>query len=160
MRRDRASPFAATHTYGAAGNYSATVTVADDDGGTGSAGSSVRVDYDVTLLKPLGDAAKDVFQANSTIPVKIGVTDCDGSHPSDLAPRIRVIKTSGTPPDQEINEPISTSAADTTGFMRFDGLHYIYNLSGKALPNPTATYRIEITLPNGQVVKAPFGLRR
>ena len=154
------SPFGATHTYSAAGNYDATVTVTDDDGGPGSAGSSVRVDYDATVLKPLGDPSKDMFKSTSTIPVKITVADCDGSHPSNLELRIRVIKTSGTPPDQEINEPVSTAAADTTGYMRFDGANYVYNLSSRALPDPTATYRIEITLPNGQVVRAPFGLKK
>jgi len=48
--------------------------------------------------------------------------------------RIRVVKTSGAPPPQEINEPVSTSGTDRTGFMRFVGGTYTYNLSAKALP--------------------------
>jgi hypothetical protein len=154
------SPVAASHTYSAAGLYNAVVTMTDDDGGIGSSSSSERVNYAVAVLRPLGDPARDVFQASSTIPVKISIADCDGSRPAELAPRIRVVKTSGIPPNLEINEPISTSAADTSGVMRFDGLHYIYNLSGKALPDPSASYRLEITLATGQVVTAPFGLRR
>jgi predicted extracellular nuclease len=153
------SPFSASHTYAAAGSYHAEVTVTDDDGGPGSAGDDVRVDYDVAVLRPLGDPAKDVFKSTSTIPVRITVADCDGSHPSDLEPRIKVVKTSGSPPHQEINEPVSSSSADRTGVMRFDDGRYVYNLSGRALPDPSGTYRIEITLPNGQVVTASFGLK-
>jgi hypothetical protein len=91
--------------------------------------------------------------------VKISVADCDGSQPSDLEIRIRVVKTSGAPPPHEINEPVSTSTADRTGFMRFTDGQYVYNLSGKALPDPSGTYRIEMTLPNGQVVTACFGVK-
>jgi endonuclease/exonuclease/phosphatase family metal-dependent hydrolase len=153
------SSFAPLHTYAAAGLYEATLTVTDDDGGTGSFAASVRVNYAVTVLRPLGDRSRDILQAASTIPVKIAVADCDGSRPANLRPRIRVVKTSGSPPNLEINEPLSTSAADTTGIMRFEGSQYVYNLAGKALPDPTATYRIAMTLPNGQVVTASFGLR-
>jgi predicted extracellular nuclease len=153
------SPFSASHTYAGAASYEATVTVTDDDGDSGSAGASVRVDYDVTVLPPLGDPGKHVFRSNSTIPVKIVVADCDGSRPSDLEPRIKVVKTSGSPPHQEINEPVSSSSADTTGIMRFADGKYVYNLSGRTLPDPSGSYRIEITLPNGQVVTASFGLK-
>jgi hypothetical protein len=72
----------------------------------------------------------------------------------------RVVKKSGSPRNLEINEPVSTSAADTSGVIRFDGLHYIYNLSGKALADPSASYRLEIALPNGASTTWPFGLRR
>jgi hypothetical protein len=153
------SPFSASHTYAGAGSYEATVTVTDDDGGPGSASDSVRVNYDVTVLRPLGDPAKDVFKSSSTIPVKLSVANCDGSHPSALEIRIRAVKTSGAPPPQEINEPVSTSAADRAGFMRFADGHYLYNLSARALPDPSGTYRIEMTLPNGQVATASFGLK-
>ena len=153
------SPFSATHTYAAAGGYQATVTITDDDGSVGSADASVRVNYDVTVLRPLGDPAKDIFKSSSTIPVKISVVDCDGSHPSDLEVRIRVVKTSGAPPPQEINEPVSTSGADRTGFMRFVDGYYLYNLSGRALPDPSGTYRVEMTLPGGQLATASFGIK-
>jgi hypothetical protein len=61
------------------------------------------VNYDVTVLRPLGDPD----------------ADCDGSHPSRLEVRIRLVKTSAAPPPQEINEPVSPSGADRPGFMRF-----------------------------------------
>jgi hypothetical protein len=118
-----------------------------------------REKYNVTVLRPLGDPAKDVFKSTSTIPVRVSVADCDGSHPDDLEIRIRLVKTSGAPPPQEINEPVSTSSADRTGFMRFVDGQYVYNLAGKALPDPSGTYRIELTLPNGQVVTASFSVK-
>ena len=49
--------------------------------------------------------------------------------------------------------------ADRTGFMRFAGGYYLYNLSGRALPDPSGTCRLEMTLPNGQVATASFGLK-
>ena len=153
------SLFSAAHTYAAAGSYSAIVTVTDDDGGEGSGGALVRVNYDITVLRPLGDPARDIFKSTSTIPVKLVVADCDGSRPDDLEIRIRLVKTSGTPPPQEINEPVSSSAADRTGFMRFFDGQYIYNLAGRALPDPSGTYRVELTLPNGQVVTASFSVK-
>ena len=49
--------------------------------------------------------------------------------------------------------------AGAPGVSSAVGRVYVYNLAGKALPDPSATYRIEITLPNGQVVTASFGLK-
>jgi hypothetical protein len=43
--------------------------------------------------------------------------------------------------------------------MRFAGGYYPYNLSGRALPDPSGTCRVEMTLPNGQVATASFGLK-
>jgi hypothetical protein len=43
--------------------------------------------------------------------------------------------------------------------MRFVDGTDTYNLSAKALPDPSGTYRIEMTLPNGQVVTASFGVK-
>jgi hypothetical protein len=87
------------------------------------------------------------------------LADCDGSHPAGLEPRIRVVTTSGSLPHEEINEPVSSASADRNGIMRFVDGQYVYNLPAKTLPDPSGTYRIEITLPNGQVVTAPFGLK-
>jgi hypothetical protein len=77
-----------------------------------------------------------------------------------LLPTIKLTMISGVTPDLPINEPLSTSAADTTGVMRFSTIQYIYNLATKPLPDSSATYQIEITVPfTGQKVTANFGLR-
>jgi predicted extracellular nuclease len=155
------SPLVLSHTYAAAGNYTATVDVSDDDGGTGNATASVLVKFNTSgFLQPINTDGTSVFKYNSTIPVKISFTNCDGSTPADLAPTIKLTMISGATPGLQINEPISTSAADTTGVMRFSLNQYIYNLASKPLPDPSAPYLITVTTPsNGQTFTVQFGLR-
>jgi predicted extracellular nuclease len=155
------SPLVLPHTYAAAGNYTASVGVSDDDGGTGNATAGVLVKFNTSgFLQPINADGTSVFKYNSTIPVKISFTDCNGSTPANLAPTIKLTMISGGTPGLEINEPLSTSAADTTGVMRFSTSHYIYNLASKPLPDSSATYLITVTIPsNGQTFTVPFGLR-
>lgn len=155
------SPLVLSHTYAAAGNYTASVGVSDDDGGTGNATASVLVKFNTSgFLQPINADGTSVFKYNSTIPVKIRFTNCDGSTPANLAPTIKLTMISGATPGLEINEPLSTSAADTTGVMRFSTSQYIYNLASKSLPDSSATYLITVTIPsNGQTFTVPFGLR-
>lgn len=157
------SPLSVAHTYASAGSYTASVTVTDDDGGSGAATAAVAVNYTVVgggVLQPINQNGSSVFKYGSTIPVKVRLANCDGSTPANLAPTIRLTILSNGTPVGEINEPVSTSAADTTGVMRFSSGQYIYNLATRPLPDPTATYRITITVPaTGQTVTAQFGLR-
>jgi uncharacterized protein len=155
------SPFSLQHTYAAAGVYTATVTVTDDDGGAGTGTASAMVKFNTSgFLPPINRDGTSVFKYNSTIPVKISFTDCNGATPANLAPTIKLTMVSGSTPGLPINEPISTSAADTTGVMRFSTNQYIYNLATKPLPDPSATYLITVTIPyNGQTVTVLFGLR-
>jgi hypothetical protein len=102
-----------------------------------------------------------VFKYGRTIPVKVRFAACDGSTPSDLAPTISLTVVSGTTPGLVVSEPASTSAADTPGVMRYSDGEYLYNLATQSLPDPSATYRITVTMPlTGQTVTALFGLRR
>jgi uncharacterized protein len=155
------SPFSRSHTYALVGTYTANVTVTDDDGDSGSASKSMTVNYNTTgILQPVNSDGTSVFKFGSTIPVKIRFTNCNGTIPSNLAPTIKLTMVSGSTPGLEINEPISTSAADTSGVMRFSTDQYIYNLATKPLPDSTATYRITITVPStGQTVNVNFGLK-
>lgn len=155
------SPFSRSHTYAAAGMYTATVDVTDDDGGVGTTTAMVAVKFNTSgFLQPINADGTSVFKYNSTIPVKISFTNCNGSIPNNLAPTIRLTMISGATPGLEINEPISTSAADTTGVMRFSSNQYIYNLATKPLPDSSATYLITVTIPsNGQTETVQFGLK-
>jgi hypothetical protein len=54
------------------------------------------------------------------------------------------------------SRPQARTAPDSCAFV--DG-QYVYNLAGKALPDPSGTYRIEMTLPNDQVVTASFSVK-
>jgi predicted extracellular nuclease len=155
------SPLSLTHTYTAAAAYTATVTVSDDDGGNNTVTATTAVNFNVSgFLPPINADGSSVFKYKSTIPVKIRITNCDGSTPTNLAPTISLTVLSGDNDGQVINEPISTSGADTTGIMRFSTNQYIYNLATKPLPDSSATYQITVTIPlNGQTVTVVFGLR-
>ena len=90
------SPFSLQHTYAAAGIYTATVTVTDDDGGTGTTTATVVVNFNTSgFLPPINTDGTSVFKYNSTIPVKISFTNCDGSTPANLAPTIKLTMISG-----------------------------------------------------------------
>ncbi len=155
------SPFSRQHTYALAGVYTASITVTDDDGGVGSTTASVTVNYNTSgILPPINPDGTSVFKYKSTIPVKVQFTDCNGAIPTNLTPTIKLTLVAGTTPGLEINEPKSTSAADTPGVMRFSGNQYIYNLATKPLPDPSGTYRITIAVPlTGQTVTVNFSLR-
>jgi hypothetical protein len=155
------SPLSLPHTYVAAGAYTATVTVTDNFGYVGTASASVMVAFNTSgILPPINPDGTSVFKYKSTIPVKVSFSDCDGSVPANLAPTIMLTMVSGSTPGLPINEPISTSAADTTGILRFSANQYIYNLATKPLPDPAATYLITITVPyTGQTVTVVIGLR-
>ena len=78
------SPFLLQHTYALAGTYNATVTVTDDDGGAGTTTATVTVNFNTSgFLPPINADGTSVFKYNSTIPVKISFTNCDGSIPCE-----------------------------------------------------------------------------
>ena len=79
----------------------------DDDGGTGTTTATVTVNFNTSgFLPPINADGTSVFKYNSTIPVKIQFTNCDGSTPANLAPTIKLTMISGSTPGLQINEPI------------------------------------------------------
>jgi hypothetical protein len=149
-----------SHSY-APGVYTVTVNVSDDDGGAATPRTaSVSRTYVLSAFQPpINNDNSSVFKAGSTVPVKIKVTDCSGVSVPNVAPTIATkLSSAGTPPT-DINETIaSTSAADTTGFMRYTEGQYIYNLNTKLMADPNATYWLEVRLGTvAQQVK--IGLR-
>ena len=153
--------FSVSHTYASPGQYTATVKVTDSYGHTATTTTTVTINFTTSgILQPINQDGSSVFKFGRTIPVKVRFTDCASAAPATLAPTIKLVVLSGTTPGQEINEPESTSAADTTGVMRFSDGQYMYNLATRALPDPSATYRLIITvLATGQTVTAMFGLK-
>ncbi len=143
------SPLLLTHTYAQAGSYTATVTVSDDDGAGDVETANVSVDFNTSgFLQPLKD--DKAYKRNSTIPVKIEFTDCNGSTPANLGPTIEVAPLSG----------LQTGAPLVTGVMRLTGGQYHFNLNTKLLPDVAATYLITVTVPlNGQTVTVPITIR-
>ncbi len=162
------SGFQASHSYSAAGAYTASVKVTDDDGGTATANADTATEAYLTsgILQPVNwtqaNNNPSIFKHGNTVPVKVRFTDCDGTPSSSLAVTIAVKKISGsTPATGELETIQSTSAADTGTVMRpiGDGL-YLYNLATRSLSDATATYEITITVAATNLqVKTLFGTR-
>lgn len=149
----------ASHTYNS-GDYTATLTVTDDDGGFDTRTSRASVAFDMSgLLNPIKADGSSVFKSGSTVPVKIRVLDCSGMPVATLKPQLEVsLMSSGSPVG--VAEVFSTSAADSGSTLRYteDG-QYIYNLATKKLPDQSGRYSLKVTLPNGQSATAQFGLK-
>jgi hypothetical protein len=127
---------AQTHTYASAGVYNATVSVTDKDGGSGSdTANAVTVNYNLSgILQPINDTRNgqptSLFKYGSTIPVKVEVTNCDGSHPSNLVLKVTWKQGTGaTPPG--VDEVSPTSQADLGNTMRFSDPLYVLQLNSK-----------------------------
>lgn len=135
----------ASHSY-AAGTYTIGISVTDKDGGQGSSGSvdgAVSLAYDMTgILAPFNADGSSVWKYGSTIPVKVKVTDCDGTSVPGLTLRVGTQMGSSAAPSEGISETQSTSAADSTGVMRYDATagQYIYNFATKYLADGNARY--------------------
>lgn len=151
-----------THAY-APGNHTITVNVSDDDGAAAvSKSASVSRNYAIGAIQsPFNADGSSVFKYGSTVPVKVRITDCANVTVTTLAPTIRVGLGSSTAPSTAINETVdSTSAADTTGVMRYDttSSQYIYNMATKSLTDGDAKYVVKVA-DAGASVQQNFGLR-
>lgn len=156
------SPLTLTHTFALAGSYSATVTVTDDDGDAGIGTATVAVNFKVKGDGVIDEDDDDsnVFKYGQTVPVKVKFMNCDGSFAAGLAPRISLTVLTGPLAGLQIDQPASSSRADTPGILRQAGRQYRYNLATRPLPDRSATYRITITVPlTGQTVTALFRLK-
>jgi hypothetical protein len=157
-----------SHTYASAGPHTAKVRITDDDDGVSTvASATVVVNYNTSgILQPVNDTRNgqpmSVFKYKSTIPVKIKITDCDGSIVDTLSPTVSIAILTGNPPSEGADEAASTVPPTSGNVMRFTGdpdNQYIYNLATKQLSDPSATYRITVTIQPGQKVTADIGLK-
>lgn len=137
-----------THVY-AAGSYTITVNVSDDEGAAATAQtSSVTRNYALSSIQaPFNADGTSVFKYGSVAPVKVRITDCADAPVAGLAPPIKVALASSTAPSTAINETAdSVSAADTTGVLRYDAAsgNYVYNLATKSLSDGDAKYKVTV----------------
>jgi uncharacterized repeat protein (TIGR01451 family) len=163
------SPVSQTHHYATAGKFTITVTVSDEDGGSDQETKQVSLLYNLSNFQsPINNNGSSIFRYNSTIPVKVRITDCLGNPVAGLAPTLGWSMLSAVEPSDPVNEPFSTSAADTGNVLRYTGDgYYQYNFSTKSsLPEIGATYYFYVreahsVAPNGQVgqVSVRFGIR-
>jgi hypothetical protein len=158
----------ATHSYSTAGVHTAAIKIVDDDLGASTVQTAqLTVNYNTTgILQPVNDTRNgqpmSVFKYKSTIPVKIKITDCNGSIVSTLSPTVSIARLSGDPPSAGADEAASTVPPTSGTVMRFTGdpdNQYMYNLATKQLNDPSATYRITVTIQPGQTVTADIGLK-
>lgn len=108
-----------SHTYTSAGTFTVGVTLTDDDGGSASnSGSFTALNTPSAILPPINADGTSSFKSGSTIAVKITVKDCSGNLVSTLVPTVSLTKTG--PNSGDVNEPASSSAADSGNTMRWD----------------------------------------
>lgn len=160
-----------SHIY-SAGAFTISVKVTDKDSGVGNSSGTNTVSHLFNMsgiLDPFNPDGSSVWKYGSTLPVKVKITDCKGAPVSNLKPNVGTTLFSSNDPTVSIDETASTSAADTTGYMRYDPSagQYIYNFGSKYLSDPSATYYMTVkgTDANGNIVTAPgivqvkFGLK-
>ena len=158
-----------TDTYPAAGTYTASVTVTDDDLGSATqAASNAFPAYNTpsSILQPINTTGtRSAFKIGSTIPVKITVTGCDGGQVTNLTPAVNLVQ-GDTTPDVAVNEAAVAEVATNGKLMRWSDTQYIYNLSTKLSQFTGATltqgtYTVSVSDPSfAAPVKAAFDLRK
>lgn len=158
-----------SRSFSAAGTYSATVTVTDDDLGSESEDVTGIRAYNTpsTILAPINTTGtRSTFKIGSTIPVKITVTGCDGLPVSNLTPAVNLVQ-GDTTANEAVNEPVITELATNGKLMRWSDTQYIYNLSSKNSQfhsggaMTAGTYTVSVTDPSfAAPVKAVFDLRK
>jgi hypothetical protein len=158
------------HSFSSAGTHIVKVQITDDDGGislsTPAATATATVNYNLSaILQPINDTrngqAMSLFKYGSTIPVKVAVTDCDGSIPDDLTPKVTWKQgLSATPPG--VDEVIPTSQADLGNTMRFSDGKYVLQLNSRnTTADSTSGITIWVTIQEtGQSVQANIGFRK
>ena len=158
------SPVSQGHHY-AAGRFTATVGVSDEDGGNAEpATGSVALLYQMSgILQPINADGSSIYarKKGSTIPVKVRITDCAQAPVGGLAPKIGTSQNNNLVEADPVNEVASTSAADTTGQMRYDAAagQYIYNLSTTDLSVGSWTIYVRQPASNPSQTKQSVSLK-
>jgi hypothetical protein len=136
-----------SHTFASPGCKTATVKVTDDEGGSDTASTPVKVSTGAFQPPMTNQPVTDKLKNGQVLPVKVHVNDCAGSPVTTLTPAIRLVKGDLTPQSDDATvaiTPTSSSAADTTGVMRSaGGGDYIYNMQVN-LPQMNADYTVAV----------------
>jgi hypothetical protein len=158
ITRTNLDSFTVTHVYALANAYSATVSVIDKDGDTGSDltnGLTINQTYTVDFLPPFDDSTASGLIANKmkngrVVPVKATLyDDCVGAFVTDPATgvTIKVSKTVGGGTGDPVEEyaDAGQSSAGTNAFRWSSDGFWIYNLDSKALGLSVGTnYRVDM----------------
>jgi hypothetical protein len=153
------------HNYAPGGPYTINVMVNDGDSGTANAGGSstaFSLLYNTSgILQPINTTgSRSAFKLGSTIPVKVKITDCNGSPVSTLSPQVSLVKLDPTPDGTAVEDLYST-VPDQGTTMRFTGspdYQYIFNLGTKNLSQ--GDFKVTISEPTIAPVSATFSIKK
>lgn len=136
-----------------------TWTAADPHGNAATAVQKVNVKYDFSgILQPINPNGTSIFKLGSTVPVKFQLKDAAGNSVSTAAATISTAKYSNGVLGTEL-EAVSTSAATTGSWFRYDSTssQYIFNLATKGLT--TGAYQLTVKLDDGNAYKVVISLK-
>ncbi len=135
------------------GAKSFTVTATDNVGNT----STQTVTYNVTYNVCLAYNPKAVYQAGSTIPIKLSVCDPNGNNLSSSAVALRAVGV-GLVSTAVFGDVDSSGGANPDGDFRLVGGFYVFNMSTKGLA--TGSYYLYFTVGSDPTLHtAPFQLK-
>jgi len=140
------NPFSTS--FSSCGDHSVSATATDKDGGESAPANSSTVSvYDAKFLQPIDELpAVNTVQKGRVIPVKISV-GCGSSPLTGLKPAIQLFKGNSSDSAGTLDpiETLSSSAADTTGYMRPVDGGYIYNLQVPSNATAGTFYTIRVS---------------
>lgn len=139
------------------GNHTFTLTAADMAGNTETRTMQFTVNYAFSgFLSPLTADGRTTFHLGSVIPVKFELFDAHGTAVSAAMARLTLQKLNDGEPVGDPIDATPTSGADSGNLFRYNGGHYMYNLSTK--PFSSGTWRIQAALDDGTVRTIDIGL--
>ncbi len=135
------------------------VVATDNASNTADQNSFYIIAYNyVGILPPIKADNSSVFKSGSTVPVKFRIVDANGNNVSTAVVNLTYQKITdnilGT-----IEEPFSTSAADSGNTFRYDDTDnlYIFNLGTSNMDK--GTYQLNINLDDGTVHTVCISIR-
>jgi len=153
--------FSASHPYAAPGRYTATITVTDDEGDSGTASGPVETMArgSVTVLAPLhksdeAESLVNTMKNGRVVPVKVQLFDaCTGLAITDPSTDVTIRLTKVSAPTTLVADPVDSyadagaSSGNTAQFRWSDEGFWRYNLDTEALGlTAGSTYRIDVLL--------------
>ncbi len=145
---------------GSVGAKTFTVTATDNAGNTTTETTTYYVAYAFGgILQPINADGSSIFKLGSTIPVKFQLRDAHGNFVTNAVAKIYVKKISNGVNGTVWEDAVSTSAATTGNFFRYDytSNQYIFNLATK--PLSAGTWQIRIELDDGTSRSVDISLR-
>ena len=108
------------------------------------------------FLPPLTADSRTTFHLGSVIPVKFDLYNANGAAISTAVAHLSVQQLFNGDPVGSPIDATPTSGADSGNLFRYNGGHYMYNLSTK--PFSAGIWRIQATLDDGSVRTIEIGL--